>query len=45
VIYDARDARITGASADLGAAGVRLHVLPAGSTFDPRTGVATVPGG
>ena len=43
VIYDARAASTTGPGTDLGAAGVRLHVLPAGATFDPRTGTATVP--
>jgi cyanophycinase len=45
VIYDAREARIAGTSSDLGAAGVRMHVLPGGSTFDPRTGRATIPEG
>jgi cyanophycinase len=44
VVYDARRARVTppGAPA-LGAAEVRMHLLPAGSTFDPRTGRATLP--
>jgi len=44
VVYDARQAAITpkGASA-LGAANVRLSVLPAGSSYDPRTGAATLP--
>lgn len=42
VIYDARDANRT-ASGTLGAADVRMHVLPAGSTFDPATGRATLP--
>ena len=44
VVYDARGAAITpkGSSA-LGAAGVRLSVLPAGSTYQPRTGLATLP--
>jgi hypothetical protein len=27
----------------LGAAGVTMHLLPAGSTFDPERGVATLP--
>jgi cyanophycinase len=45
VVYDARPARHTGQATTLGAAGVRLHILPAGSTFDPATGSATVPGG
>jgi cyanophycinase len=43
-IYDARRARITPASAHvLGAADLRLHVLPAGATFDPATGTAKLP--
>lgn len=42
VIYDARKARIAGAGA-LGASGIVTHVLPAGSTFDPATGVAALP--
>jgi cyanophycinase len=43
IIVDARDAARTpvGAGA-LGAAGARLHVLPAGATFDPATGIATL---
>lgn len=44
VIYDAREAARSSASAPvLGAAGVRLHVLPAGARFHPATGVATMP--
>lgn len=44
LIVDARDARRTGpASPVLGASGARMHLLPAGSTFDPRTGRATLP--
>lgn len=42
VIYDARQAIVTPAGQVLGASGVRMHVLPAGSTFDPRTGVAVL---
>jgi cyanophycinase len=43
-IYDARTAAITPPGAPrLGAASVRLHLLPAGSTFDPRTGEARLP--
>ena len=44
VIFDARGAAVTppGAPA-LGAAGVRLDVLPAGSTYDPRTARAVLP--
>jgi cyanophycinase len=42
-VVDARDAQRTEAAAPvLGAAGVRLHLLPAGATFDPRTGRATL---
>lgn len=41
VVYDARDAERTDAAAPvLGATGVRMHVLPAGATFDPKTGRA-----
>jgi cyanophycinase len=42
VIYDARGAAVT-SRGTLGAANVRMHVLPAGSTFDPRTGQASLP--
>lgn len=44
VVYDAREARVTAPGAPrLGATAVRLHVLPAGSTYDPRTGRAMLP--
>lgn len=44
VIYDARDAAVTDTAAPtLGAAGIVMHVLPAGSSFDPRTGKAVLP--
>jgi cyanophycinase len=44
VVYDARQARITKPSAaPLGATGIRIAVLPAGSTYDPATGTATLP--
>ncbi len=44
LIYDARHARVTGPTADvLGTAGVRLALLPAGSSYDPRSGEATLP--
>jgi cyanophycinase len=44
IVYDARHATITPSSAPiLGATEVRMQVLPAGSTFDPRTGVAHLP--
>jgi cyanophycinase len=39
VIYDARRAHVTdGGRPLLGATGLRVHVLPAGSVFDPKTG-------
>lgn len=44
VIYDARRAKITGeATATLGAGGITMHVLPAGSRFDPKSGKAALP--
>ena len=43
IIYDARDARVTGRARPLlGAMGVRMHVLPPGGEFDPRTGRGTL---
>jgi cyanophycinase len=45
IVYDARSARTTQPSArGVAAAGVQLHVLPAGSRFEPRTGTVTLPG-
>lgn len=45
VIYDARDASITPDSAGvLGATDLHMHILPAGSTFDPQSGDAQLPG-
>ncbi len=35
VILDAREARITPRAEQLGASEIRMHVLPAGSTYDP----------
>lgn len=44
IIYDARRAKITGeGDTPLGAADIRMHVLPAGAAFDPKTGVARLP--
>ena len=44
VIYDARRAAITPRSSPtLGGTGIQLHVLPAGSAFDPSTGIAHLP--
>ena len=41
LVVDARDATRTGATeAVLGASGVRLHLLPGGATFDPKSGKA-----
>lgn len=45
VIYDARKSAITSAGTPLGATSVTMHVLPAGSRFNPKTGVATLPTG
>lgn len=46
VVYDAREARVAPAGAhQLAAANVRVHVLPAGSSFDPRRRQATLPAG
>ena len=44
VVYDARGARITPAGV-LGASGLRLHVLPPGSVYNPRSGAATLGAG
>ena len=42
--YDARGSETTPVSSPvLGATNLRMHVLPAGSTFDPQTGKATLP--
>lgn len=44
IVYDARQARITPASAAiLGATGVRLAVVPAGGTYELATGAVTLP--
>ncbi len=44
VVYDARLSAITAAGAPaLGVTGMRMHVLPAGGTFDPATGEARLP--
>ncbi len=44
VVYDARGARITPpTAATLGATGVKLSVLPAGSTYDLATGAVALP--
>ena len=44
IVYDARKASVTPPSAKvLGAAGITVGVLPAGSSYDPLTGRATLP--
>jgi cyanophycinase len=44
IIYDARHAAVTPAAAPiLGAADMRMYVLPAGSSFDPHTAAAHLP--
>jgi len=44
LVYDARDARVaTEGAHQLAAADVRVHVLPSGSSFDPRTRQVTLP--
>ena len=45
VVYDARHAAVTSPPAALGASDLRMHVLPAGSQYDPRTGKTKLPGG
>lgn len=43
LIVDARTAARTSSSSPvLGATGVRMHLLPNGATFDPKTGTATL---
>jgi cyanophycinase len=44
IVVDARAARVTPASQSLlGATNVQISVLPAGSTYDPNSGVASIP--
>ena len=44
VVYDARGAHTTSPAAHvLGATNMRMHVLPAGATFDPKSGKAALP--
>lgn len=46
LVIDARQAMRTDAKQKvLGAAGVTMHLLPAGSTFDPEKSIATLPPG
>jgi cyanophycinase len=45
IIYDAREATVVAHGTQLGAAGIRVHLLLPGSVFDPATGDTTlVPG-
>lgn len=44
VVYDARRAGQSAPDGALGGTDIRLHVLPPGSTFDPRTGRGRLPG-
>ena len=43
MVLDARGSKVTSPPA-LGATEVKVSILPAGSTFDPQTGRATLPG-
>jgi cyanophycinase len=44
MILDARHSTVTQSQAgSLGAVGIRVSLLPSGSTYDPRTGEATLP--
>lgn len=44
VVYDARRARVpTLAGARLGATDLRVHLLPPGSTYDPKSGRGSIP--
>ena len=45
VIYDPRGAEVTADSAPLGASGVKMSVLPAGSRYEPATGEAELGAG
>lgn len=45
-IFDARQARLTDDHSHvLGASGITMHLLPAGSVFDPENGRVMLPGG
>lgn len=44
VVYDARRARVVSAENPLGAAGMTMHVLPAGSRYRLATGEVRLPG-
>ncbi len=43
IIYDARGATVANGDSPLGATGIVMHVLPAGSRFDPHGGVVRLP--
>ena len=43
IVYDARQARVSRHAGDLfGATDLRMHILPPGSTYDPKSGKATI---
>jgi cyanophycinase len=44
IVYDARRARVPAlAGARLGASDLRVHLLPPGSTYDPKSGKVSIP--
>jgi cyanophycinase len=44
MILDAQRSKVTQSqAASLGAVGIRVSLLPSGSTYDPQTGEATLP--
>ncbi len=43
VVYDAREATMASKRAPLGASGIVMHILPAGSRFDPNSGDVKLP--
>ena len=43
VIYDARESKVTTGAMKLGASNIRMHVLPAGGSFDPHQRDAKLP--
>jgi cyanophycinase len=44
MVYDARRSQVTAPGGEiLGATEIRMHVLPSGSTYDPRTGEGVLP--
>ena len=44
MVYDARRSQVTAPGSEtLGGTEIRMHVLPSGSSYDPRTGEGTLP--